>query len=244
MANLYYDGSRGGYYSQEAANAIFTGAMTRLYGWIALGVITTGAVGWLSYQAGVLEGIIENFGMIGYFVVLGVWIAGLFGLSFLAHRVPSPVAGGAYLVFTAITGLMISTIFWAYTGNTIVLAFVLTTAVFSVMSVIGYTTKRDLSGMGTMLMIGLFGVIIAGVANWFIGSSMLSWIITLVALPIFLGLTVYETKQIKELAQEAAMLGDEQAASRIAIAGAVGLYVVFLNIFLILLRILDIFGGE
>ena len=244
MANLYYDGSRGGVYSQEAANAIFTGAMTRLYGWIALGVITTGAVGWLSYQAGVLESIIENFGMIGYFVVLGVWILGLFGLSFLASRVPSAVAGGAYLVFTALTGVVISTIFWAYTGNTIVLAFALTTGMFGVMSVIGYTTKRDLSGLGTMLMIGLFGLVIAIIVNIFLGSNMLSWIITLVALPIFLGLTVYETMQVKELAQEAAMLGDEQAASRIAIAGAVGLYLVFLNIFLILLRILDIFGGE
>jgi len=244
MNNLYYDDSRGGLYSQEAANAIFTGAMTRLYGWIALGVITTGVVGWLSYQAGVLEGIIENFGMIGYFVMLGIWIVGLFGLSFLAHRVPSGIAGGAYLVFTALTGVVISTIFWAYTGNTIVLAFVLTTGVFSVMSVIGYTTKRDLSGLGTMLMIGLVGLFIAIIVNWFLGSNMLSWIITLVALPIFLGLTVYETKQVKELAQEAAMLGDEQAASRIAIAGAVGLYLVFLNIFLILLRILDIFGGD
>ena len=139
---------------------------------------------------------------------------------------------------------MISTIFWTYTGNTIVLAFALTTGVFSVMSVIGYTTKRDLSGLGTMLMVGLFGLFIAIIVNIFLGSNMLSWIITLVALPIFLGLTVYETKQVKELAQEAAMLGDEQAASRIAIAGAVGLYLVFLNIFLILLRILDIFGGE
>ena len=244
MANLYYDNSRSGFYSQEAANAIFTGAMTRLYGWIALGVITTGAVGWISYQAGALESIIENFGMIGYFVVLGVWIAGLFGLSFLASRVPSGIAGGAYLVFTALTGVVISTIFWTYTGNTIVLAFALTTGVFSVMSVIGFTTKRDLSGLGTMLMIGLFGLFIAIIVNIFLGSNMLSWIITLVALPIFLGLTVYQTKQVKELAQEAAMLGDEQAASRIAIAGAVGLYVVFLNIFLILLRILDIFGGE
>ena len=177
-------------------------------------------------------------------MVLGVWIVGLFGLSFLASRVPSGIAGGAYLAFTALTGLMISTIFWAYTGNTIVLAFALTTAVFSVMSVIGFTTKRDLSGLGTMLMVGLFGLVIAIVVNIFLGSNLLSWIITLVALPIFLGLTVYETKQVKELAQEAAMLGDEQAASRIAIAGAVGLYVVFLNIFLILLRILDIFSGE
>ena len=244
VANLYYDGSRGGLYSQEAADAIFTGAMTRLYGWIALGVVTTGAVGWISHQAGILESILENFGMIGYFVVLGVWLAFIFGLSFLASRVPPAVAGGAYLVFTAITGVMISYIFWAYTGDTIVLAFVLTTAVFSVMSVIGYTTKRDLSGLGTMCMIGLFGVIIAGVVNWFIGSNMLSWIVTLVALPIFLGLTVYQTKQVKDLAREAATQGDERAASQVAIMGAVGLYVAFLNIFLILLRILDIFGGD
>lgn len=244
MANLYYDGPRGGYYSQEAADAIFTGAMTRLYGWIALGVVTTGAVGWISYQAGILESILENFGAIGFFVVLGVWIAGLFGLSFLANRVSPAVAGGAYLAFTALTGLMISSIFWAYTGNTIVVAFALTTGVFAVMSAIGYTTKRDLSGLGTMLMVGLFGLVIAIIINLFIGSNMMSWIITLVALPIFLGLTVYETKQVKELAQEAAMQGDAEAASRIAIAGAVGLYVVFLNIFLILLRILDIFSGD
>ena len=244
MNNLYYDGSRGGFYSQEAADGIFTGAMTRLYGWIALGVVTTGAVGWLSHQAGALESIIENFGVIGYFVVLGVWIALIFGLSFLAHRVPPAVAGGAYLVFTAVTGLMISTIFWEYTGDTIILAFALTTGVFAVMSVIGFTTKRDLSGLGTMCFVGLIGVVIASVVNIFIGSNMLSWIVTLVALPIFLGLAVYQTKEVKELAQEAAMRGDERAASRIAIMGAVGLYVVFLNIFLILLRILDIFGGE
>ena len=244
MNNLYYDGSRGGFYSQEAADGIFTGAMTRLYGWIALGVVTTGAVAWLSHQAGALESIIENFGVIGYFVVLGVWIALIFGLSFLAHRVPPAVAGGAYLVFTAVTGLMISTIFWEYTGDTIILAFALTTGVFAVMSVIGFTTKRDLSGLGTVCFVGLIGVVIASVVNIFIGSNMLSWIVTLVALPIFLGLAVYQTKEVKELAQEAAMRGDERAASRIAIIGAVGLYVVFLNIFLILLRILDIFGGE
>ena len=244
MANLYYDNSRGGYYSQETANAIFTGAMTRLYGWIALGVVTTGAVAWISNQAGLLEGILENFGFIGYLVVLGVWFACIFGLSFLAARVNPAVAGGLYLVFTAITGVMISYIFWAYTGNTIVLAFALTTGVFAAMSAIGHTTKRDLSGLGTMCMIGLIGVIIAGFVNWFIGSNALSWIITLVALPIFLGLAVYETKQVRELAQEAAMRGDERAAGQIAIIGAVGLYLVFLNIFLILLRILDIFVGE
>lgn len=244
MANLYYDGSRGGFYSQQAADAIFTGAMTRLYGWIALGVVTTGAVAWISHQAGILESILDNFGFIGYLVVLGVWLACIFGLSFAASRVSPAVAGGLYLGFTAITGLMISYIFWAYTGDTIILAFALTTGVFAVMSAIGYSTKRDLSGLGTMCFIGLIGVIIAGVVNWFIGSGMLSWIITLVALPIFLGLTVYETKQVKELAQEAATQGDERAASQVAIMGAVGLYVTFLNIFLILLRIMDFFNSD
>lgn len=244
MANLYYDDSRSGFYSQEAANAIFTGAMTRLYGWIALGVVTTGVVAWLSYQAGALESIIENFGLIGYLVVLGVWLACIFGLSFLATRVPPAVAGGAYLVFTAITGLMISTIFWEYTGDTIILAFALTTGVFAAMSAIGHTTKRDLSGLGMICGIGLVGVFIGIIVNIFIGSNLLSWIITLVFLPILLGLAVYQTKEVRELAQEAAIRGDERAASQIAIVGAVGLYVVFLNIFLILLRILDIFNGE
>ena len=86
--HLYYDGSRGGFYSQQAGKGIFTWAMTRLDGWTALGVVTTGAVGWLSRQTGIQESILENFGMIEYFVVLGVWIAFIFGLSFLAHRVP------------------------------------------------------------------------------------------------------------------------------------------------------------
>ena len=142
--HLYYDGSRGGFYSQQAGKGIFTGAMTRLYGWIALGVVTTGAVGWLSLQTGIQESILGNFGMIGYFVVLGVWLACIFGPSFLASGVSPAVAGAGHLVFAAITGLMISTILWAYTGDTIIMAFALTTGVFSVMSVIGYTTKRDL----------------------------------------------------------------------------------------------------
>ena len=244
MANIYWDDSRGGYYSRESADGIFTGAMTRLYGWIALGVVTTGAVAWVSYQAGFLMSILERFGVVGYLVVLGVWLAAIFGLSFAVRRVPPAVAGGLYLGFTGLSGLMISYIFWAYTGDNIILAFALTTGVFAAMSVIGFTTKRDLSGLGTMCIIGLVGVVIAGFANMFIGSGLISWVVTLAALPIFLGLTVYETKQVKEMAQEAAVRGDARAASQVAIMGAVGLYVNFLNLFLILLRILDFFNSD
>lgn len=222
------------------SDSIYTAAITRMYGWIALGLVTTAAAAWLSHQLGVLDGI----GLFGFLAVIGVALALLIILQLTVHRVPAPVAAILYLGFTAVEGVAISYIFGAYTGQTIVLAFGLTAGLFTAMSVIGFTTKRDLSKWGPILLFGLIGVVIVGVINIFIGSGLLSWIVTLVALPIFLGLVIYETKEVKEEAQEAAMQGDAKAAGRIAIIGAVGLYLSFLNIFLILLRILDIFSGD
>ena len=137
-----------------------------------------------------------------------------------------------------------SLIFGAYTNRTIVLAFGVTAGLFTAMSVIGFTTKRDLSRLGPILLFGLFGVVIVSLINIFIGSGILSWIVTLVALPLFLGLVVWQTKEVKELAQQAALDGDDQAARQIAITGAAGLYLSFLNIFLILLRIIHFFSGD
>ena len=243
MENPYEQGSLTGPYSQQVADAVFTGAMTRLYGWIALGVVTTGTVGWLSHRAGVMH-FIDGFGLLGYLAVLGVWIGCLLLLHVLSSRVPPGVAGVLYLAFTALTGVVISHIFWDHTGDTIALAFVLTTAVFVAMSVVGCTTRRDLSGLGAMCFVGLLGLMVAGIANWFIGSNLVSWIITLAALPIFLGLTVYETKEVRDLARQAALEDDGRAAGRVAVMGALGLYLSFVNIFLILLRILDAFSDE
>ena len=240
MANLFEGNYQGSLYSQETAYSIYSGAMTRLYGWVALGLATTGAVGWICAAAGFLEGL----GFLGLIVLFVLWIGSLFVLRFAASRVPPTVLGVLYLAFTAIGGVLTSFIWSQYTGATIVAAFLLAGGVFAAMSVIGLTTKRDLTGLGTICIIGLVGVVILGVVNIFIGSGFLSWIVTIVALPIFLGLTVYETKQVKELAQEAADKGDTRAAGTIAIVGAVGLYLNFLNIFLILLRIMDFFGGD
>ena len=240
MANFFEGNYQGSLYSQETAYSIYSGAMTRLYGWVALGLATTGAVGWICAAAGFLEGM----GFIGLIVLFVLWIGSLFVLRFAASRVPPTVLGVLYLAFTAIGGVLTSFIWSEYTGATIVAAFLLTGGVFAAMSVIGLTTKRDLTGLGTICIIGLVGVVILGVVNIFIGSGFLSWVVTIVALPIFLGLTVYETKQVKELVQIAADEGDTRAAGIIAIVGAVGLYLNFLNIFLILLRIMDFFGGD
>ncbi len=240
MASLFDEHRQGSIYSQETADSIYSGAMTRLYGWVAMGVATTGAVGWIFAAAGVLDGL----GFIGFIVLLALWIGSLFVLRFAASRVPPAALGVLYLAFTAIGGVLTSSIWVAYTGGIIVAAFLLTASVFGAMTVIGLTTKRDLTGLGTLCIVGLLGVVILGVVNIFIGSGFLSWMVTLVALPIFLGLTVYETKEVKELAQEAASEGDTRAAGTIAIIGAVGLYLNFLNIFLILLRILHFFGSD
>ena len=223
-----------------SADGIYTAAITRMYGWITLGLVTTGAAAALAYRLGVLD----NVGLIGYLVIWGIALGLLFALYLSVHRVPGPVSAVLYLGFTAVEGVAISSIFGAYTNQTIVLAFGLTAGLFTAMSIIGYTTKRDLSGLGPILLFGFVGVIIASVVNIFIGSGLLGWLVTLVALPLFLGLVVYETKEVKELAQQAAHDNDAKAAGRIAIIGAAGLYLAFLNIFLILLRIVDFFSGD
>ena len=112
------------------------------------------------------------------------------------------------------------------------------------MSVVGLTTKKDLTNWGPILGFALLGLVVMMIVNIFIGSSFIGWVVTLLLLPVFLGLTIYETKQVKELAQEAAAEGDEEAAGKIAIMGAVGLYLNFINLFLIILRITDFFGGD
>ncbi len=223
-----------------SADGIYTAAISRMYGWITLGLVTTAAAAALAYRLGILD----NIGLIGYLLIIGVALALLFALHFSVHKMPGPVSAALYLGFTAVEGVAISYIFGAYTYQTIVLAFGLAAGLFTAMSIVGLTTKRDLSRLGPILLFGLIGVVIAGLVNIFIGSGLLGWIVTLVALPLFLGLVIYETKEVKELAQQAAQDNDAKAAGRIAIIGAAGLYLAFLNIFLILLRIVQFFSDD
>ena len=211
-----------------------------MYGWIALGLVTTAAVAAIAYRMGVLA----NIGLIGYLLIVGVALALLIALHLTVHRAPAPVSAVLYLGFTVVEGVAISYIFGAYTNQTIVLAFGLTAGLFTAMSIVGFTTKRDLSKWGPILLCGLLGLVVISVINIFIGSGLLSWLITLIALPLFLGLVIWETKEVKELAQQAAREGDAKAAGQIAIIGAAGLYLSFLNIFLILLRIVQSFSDD
>ena len=225
-------------FGKVRADAIYTDAMSRLYGLVALGIVTTGAAIFIGDRVGVGQ-LIVGFGWLGYLAAFGVMI----GTLIAAGKV---VAGGntglgtvLYLTFTGLEGLFLSPILLAFTTEMIGLAFMLTAGLFVAMSAVGITTKRDLSRLGPMLFIGLIGMIVISLINvLLIRSDGLFLLISLLLLPLFLALTVWETKQVKGLAQDAAMAGDAQAANQVAVLGSIGLYLNALNIFLILLSLL------
>ena len=153
--------------------------------------------------------------------------------------------GGLYLLFTAIEGALLSYVFAVFTSATISAAFAGACGLFALMSVFGYTTKRDLSKLGSLLFIALIGVVVMGLLNAFLlQSSGMQLLISVIVVPVFMGLTAWETQAIKQEAQDAASQGNEDAASRIALIGAAGMFLNIINMFLALLNIFSFFGGD
>jgi uncharacterized protein len=141
-------------------------------------------------------------------------------------------------VFSALMGISLSSIFLVYTHTSIVQVFFITAATFGALSLFGYTTRRDLTGMGSFLLMGLFGIIIASVVNIFLGNSMVHFIISVIGVMIFAGLTAWDTQRLKNdyIYGYASQGGD--IAERAAITGALSLYLNFINLFTLLLQLL------
>ena len=231
-------------FNRTRANAIYTDAMSRMYGLVALGVITTGAAIWIGDLTGVSV-VVLSLGWIGWLLMIGIMFGTLMGANAVVAKGNTALGTVLYLAFTAIEGLFLSPILISFTTETIGVAFLLTGGLFVAMSAIGVTTKRDLSKWGPMLLIGLVGLIIISLINMLlIQSSGIFLLINILLLPLFLALTVWETKQMKELAQEAAMRGDEKAATQVAVIGSIGLYLNVLNIFLIILNLLGFVSSD
>jgi len=172
--------------------------------------------------------------------ILG-WIAALAPLGmvfFLSFRIQSMSFSSAQItfwVFAALMGIGLAPIFLMYTGASVARVFFITSATFGAMSLWGYTTKRDLTGWGSFLFMGLIGIIIASLVNMFMQSSMMEFVISVIGVVIFTGLTAYDTQKIKE-SYSASMSGE--IAGKTAIMGALRLYLDFINLFLMLLRLL------
>lgn len=167
-------------------------------------------------------------------VVMLLPIAFVFFFSFRIDRMSAQTARGVFILFAAAMGLSLSSLALVYTGTSITRAFFITSATFGALSLYGYTTKKDLSGMGSFLIMGLFGLIIASLVNIFLQSSMMQFVISLISVGIFAGLTAYDTQQIKEMYYAG---DDYEVATKKSVNGALMLYLDFINIFTSLLQL-------
>lgn len=161
-------------------------------------------------------------------------LAMVFYLSFRVHRMSVGAAQATFWVYSALVGVSLASIFLIYTAQSITQMFFVTAATFGALSLYGYTTRRDLSGWGSFLFMGLIGIILASIVNLFLASSALSFAVSVIGVLVFAGLTAYDTQQIKEMYYEG---DDGTVAGRKAIMGALRLYLDFINMFLMLLRL-------
>jgi len=205
--------------------------MLGVYNYMALGLGITGVVAFAAAHSPALMQAI--FGTPLQWVVFLAPLALVFWLSARIHRMPVGRARAVFFVYAGLLGLMLSSIFLIYTGASISMTFFSTAAAFGALSLWGYTTQRDLSGMGSFLFIGLIGLIIASVVNIFLHSSGLQFAISAIGVLIFAGLTAFDTQRIKEM-----YYGGDDAATigRKSILGALRLYLDFINLFLFLLQ--------
>jgi len=209
--------------------------LRRVYAWMTLGlIITAGVAAFVS--ASPLFQILTGQPLI-FFGLLLVELALVVGLSWGIKRLSTTAAISLFLIYAALNGLTLSTLFVVYTLGSVAFTFLASAATFGVMSVIGYTTKIDLSKMGSFLLMGLIGLIVAMLVNIFWANSALGWIITFAGILLFLGLTVFDTQRIKRMTATALQQGDDEFEARLGILGALSLYLDFINLFLFLLQL-------
>ncbi len=217
--------------------------LLRVYNYMMIGLVLTGASAWVVANVPEIRDLFfaynpqsGRFGlsMLGWVAFLGP-IALVFLLSFRIQRMSVGAAQGTFWGYAALNGIALAPILLLYTGESVAQTFFVTAATFGAMSLYGYTTSRDLSGWGSFLFMGLIGIIIASVVNMFLASSMMSWVISVAGVLIFTGLTAYDTQWIKE---SYVASDDGTIAGRKAIIGALKLYLDFINLFLMLLRLL------
>jgi FtsH-binding integral membrane protein len=213
--------------------------ITKVYGWMFLALAITGIVSIVTASTPSLMQLIYGSGSIGFYMIIGAQFLLVLGISWGINRISSIAATLLFLVYAAMFGLTLSWIFLIYRLDTIASTFFVTSLTFGIMSAVGYFTKKDLTSMGQLLMMGLVGIVIASITNWFLHSETLYWVITYIGLFIFIGLVAYDTQKIKRMAT--LQLEDPEAGKKGAILGALHLYLDFINIFLFLLRIL---GGR
>ena len=206
--------------------------MLTVYNYMGVALAVTGLVAFMASSSEALMATI--FGTPLAWVVMLAPFGFLLALSFGINKMSMSTAQIVFWTYSAVMGLSLSTIFLIYTGTSIARVFFITASLFGAMSLYGYTTKRDLTSMGSFLMMGLFGVILASLVNMFLQSSAMQFAISILAVLIFTGLTAYDTQRIKHTYYS--VVGHGEAMGKAALMGALSLYLDFINLFLHLLQ--------
>ena len=223
--------------------------MIAVYNYMAIGVALTGVAAWLAFQLAGGDAVqitsrgitgLTDFGkllfsMPGMIVMLVATFGLVLFISFRIDKLAPTTALALFLVYASLLGVMLSSIFIQYTGTSITRVFFISAASFGALSLYGYTTKRDLSPIGSFLIMGLIGLIIASIVNMFWQNGMMAFIISVVGVLIFAGLTAWDTQKIKEMYD---VNEDGTITARKAVMGALTLYLDFINLFLFMLRFL------
>ena len=219
--------------------------MLKIYNYMATGVLLTGIIALLSFKLSVETG--SNGAIIGFtpmgealffsglkWVVMLAPLGVVFYMSFGINKMSSAKAQTVFWIFAALMGLSLSWILLVYTGVSVARVFFITSATFGAMSIYGYTTKRDLTKLGSFLMMGLIGIIIASLVNIFLKSAMMYFIVSILGVLIFVGLTAYDTQKIKNMYSAS---DSGEVIGKKAVMGALTLYLDFINLFIMLLRL-------
>ena len=213
--------------------------LAKVFNWMAIGLILTAVSAFVVASSPALQQVIYPMHFMLAIAELGL----VFFLSARIQKISAQTATGLFLAFSVLNGLTLSAILLIYTMTSIASTFFITAGMFGGMAIYGMVTKKDLSSMGSFLMMGLFGIIIASVVNIFLGSSMMSWVISGIGVIVFTGLTAYDVQKITQIGASGIMEQGDVAVRKMAIMGALTLYLDFNNAKEILKNVSSLFDA-
>ncbi|MCC6424276.1 MAG: Bax inhibitor-1/YccA family protein [Phycisphaerales bacterium] len=212
--------------------------MNSVYAWMCVGLALTAVVAWGTSQSPAVLKMIFGSGLVWALIIAELVLVVV--ISSAVNKINASVATGLFLLYAALNGLTLCSVFLMYNLPALGGAFAVSAGMFGVTSFYGYVTKRDLSRLGSLMFMALIGLILASVVNIFVASSALYWLVTYAGVFIFVGLTAYDTQKLKQLSYQ--VEGNSALSARMSIVGSLMLYLDFINLFLFMLRIMG--GGR
>jgi hypothetical protein len=227
--------SRGTYTASTAETEAQKEFITKVFGWMTAALVITGVVARGVFTSEALQQFVFGTPFVFFALIIGQ-LGLVVYLSAAINRMSAATATWTFLGYSAINGLTLSVLFFAFTNESIASTFIITAATFGVMAAWGYFTKKDLTGLGSLAFMGLIGILIASLVNLFLRSEGLYWIVSYIGVLVFTGLTAYDTQAIKNMYAYGGA-GSEQN-QKVAVLGALRLYLDFINLFIMMLRIM------